>query len=203
MKYLWKLVGISGILFGLGATPGLAQSISCGLGAQIGSSMASSEISGAGLSLDGLSARSRSPDFGLRTGCDYKIPTTPFSVGGFADYVWRDVAFKVEVPGNSLSMGLGNAWTIGARAGYTLANGVMPYALIGYTQTNLNLPAGATISSSLKGWTGGGGVEVPLAKGLSLGAEARWTKFDDIDLGGAALKTDALSVMTRFSVVLN
>jgi len=207
MKYLWKLSGIFGIMFGLAAgSPVLAQGgISCALGAQAGYSMASSEISGTWLSVDGLSAKSRSPDFGLRTGCDYRIPTTPFAVGAFADYTWRDVAFQISTPGNAISMGLGSAWTIGGRVMYAdLVKGVSPYVGLGYTQTNLNLPAGVNLSSTLKGWKLIGGTEVALAKNLSLGLEGQWTKFDDIDLGaGFAMKPDAMTFMTRLSVVLN
>lgn len=209
MKYLWKLVGIGGIMFGLGAgSPVFAQSsLSCSLGAQAGLSISSSEISGAGFSLDGLSARSRSPDFGLHTGCLYKIPTTPFAIGPFGEYNWRAVDFKANLGPAGLTVGLGNAWAVGARAGYVLSNGVMPYALIGYTRTELTLPAGTPISNDLKGWMMGGGIEVPLAKNLSFAGEARWTKYDSVDLTPvglpADLKTDSLSVMGRLNFVLN
>lgn len=208
MKYLWKLAGISGIMFGLGfGSPVWAQGISCSLGAQAGLTIASSEISGTGFSLDGLSARSRSPDFGLHTGCLYKIPTTPFAVGPWGEYNWRAVDFKASAGPVGLTVGLGNAWALGARAGYVLSNGVMPYALIGYTRTELTLPAGTPISSDLKGWMMGGGVEVPLAKNLSFAGEARWTRFDKVDLTPvglpADLKTDALSVVGRLNFVLN
>lgn len=209
MKYLWKLTGMFGIMFALGAgAPVLAQSpLSCALGAQAGLSIASSEVSGAGFSIDGLSARSRSPDFGLHTGCLYKIPTTPFAVGAWGEYMWRSVDFKAAAGPIGLTVGLGNAWAIGARAGYVLSNGVMPYALIGYTRTELTLPAGTPISNDLKGWMMGGGVEVPLAKNLSFAGEARWTKFDKVDLTpvglAADLKTDALSVVGRLNFNLN
>jgi len=209
MKYLWKLVGISCIMFGLGAVPPvLAQSsLSCSLGAQAGLTIASSEISGTGFSLDGLSARSRSPDFGLHTGCLYKIPTTPFAAGPWGEYNWRAVDFKASAGPVGLTVGLGNAWALGARAGYVLPNGVMPYALIGYTRTELTLPAGTPISSDLKGWMMGGGIEVPLAKNLSFAGEARWTKYDAVDLTPvttipASLKTDGLSVMGRLNFTL-
>lgn len=210
MKYLWKLAGTSGIIFGLGSgSPVAAQGITCHLGAQAGAEIATSSISNAGGSIDGLGARSRSPDFGLHTGCDYKIPTTAFSVGVWAEYLWRDVTFKAEsvAPIGTLTAGLGNAWGGGLRAGYTLTNGVMPYALVGMTQTNLTIPTGVDISSSLKGWMLGGGVEVPLAKNLSLVGEARWTKYDKVDLTPvglpADLKMDALSAMARFNFNLN
>lgn len=208
MKYLWKLAGISGIMFALGASsPVLAQGLSCSAGVQAGATIASSSISDVGFSIDGLSARSRAPDIGLHTGCLYKVPTTPFAVGAWGEYTWRSVDFKAGFGPATLTLGLGNAWAIGARAGYVLSNGVMPYALVGYTKTELTLPAGLPISSDLKGWMAGGGVEVPLAKNLSLAGEARWTKYDAIDLtpvvGLGSLKTDSLSVMGRLSVVLN
>lgn len=209
MKYLWKLVGIGGIMFGLGAgSPVFAQSsLSCSAGAQVGTSFASSEISGMGLSLDGLSARSRSPDFGLHTGCLFKIPTTPFAIGPWGEYTWRSVDFKASAGPIGLTVGMGNAWAIGARAGYVLPNGAMPYALVGYTKTDLTLPAGTPISSDLKGWMMGGGLEVPLAKNLSFAAEARWVKYDKLDLSPITvipvdLKTDSLSVMGRLNFIL-
>lgn len=210
MKYLWKLVGMSCIMFGLGSgSPVAAQgSIGCHLGAQAGAEIATSSISSVGGSIDGLGARSRSPNFGLHTGCDYKIAGTAFSVGAWGEYMWRDVAFKVEGGGNSVSIGLSNAWALGARAGYVLPNGVMPYGLIAYTRTELNLPAGVPISSDLKGWMMGGGIEVPLAKNLSFAGEGRWTKYDAVDLTPvttipADLKTDALSIVGRLNFVLN
>lgn len=207
MRNLWKISGISVIMFVLGfGSPVWAQGISCHLGAQAGAEIATSSISNAGGSLDGLGARSRSPNFGLHSGCDYKIAGTAFSVGAWGEYMWRDVAFKAEGSGNSVSIGLSNAWAIGARAGYVLSGGVMPYALIGYTKTDLTLPSGTPISSDLKGWTMGGGVEVPLAKNLSFAGEARWTKHDKVDLTPvglpADLKTDSLSVMGRLNFVL-
>lgn len=209
MRNLWKLLGMSGIMIGLWAStaPVLAQGIGCHLGAQAGVTIASSEVSGAGFSLDGLSARSRSPDFGLHTGCDYKIPQTAFSVGVWGEHMWRAVDFKASAGPIGLTIGLGNAWAVGARAGYVLAGGVMPYALIGYTRTELTLPAGVPISSDLRGWMTGAGIEIPLAKNLSLAGEARWTKFDSVDLtpigAAAAIKTDALSVVGRLNFNLN
>lgn len=209
MRNLWKLARISVIMFALGfGSPVWAQGISCSLGAQAGLTIASSEISGTGFSLDGLSARSRSPDVGLHAGCVYKIPTTPFAVGPWGEYNWRAVDFKASAGPVGLTVGLGNAWAIGARAGYVLPNGVMPYALIGYTRTELTLPAATPISNDLKGWMMGGGVEVPLAKNLSFAGEARWTKYDAVDLTPvttipASLKTDGLSVMGRLNLVLN
>ncbi len=209
MKYLWKLVGISGIMFALGSGSTVAaQGIGCHLGAQAGLEVATSSISSVAGSIDGLGARSRSPDFGLHTGCDYKIPQTAFSVGAWGEYMWRDVSFKADAgPFGSMAIGLSNAWAVGARAGYVLSGGVMPYALIGYTKSDLSLPAGTPISSDLKGWMMGGGIEVPLAKNLSFAGEARWTRFDKIDLTPvglpADLKTDAMSVVGRLNFNLN
>jgi opacity protein-like surface antigen len=120
--------------------------------------------------------------------------------------MWRDVSFKVDSPFGGMAIGLSNAWAVGARAGYVLPSGVMPYALIGYTKSDLNLPAGTPISSDLKGWMMGGGIEVPLAKNLSFAGEARWTRFDKIDLTPvglpADLKTDAMSVIGRINFTL-
>lgn len=207
MKYLWKLSGICGIMFALGSGSPVAAQGGCHIGAQAGAEIATSSISSVGGSIDGLGARSRSPDFGLHTGCDFKIPQTAFSVGAWGEYMWRDVSFKVDSPFGGVAIGLSNAWAIGARAGYVMSNGVMPYALIGYTKTDLSLPAAAPISSDLKGWMMGGGIEVPLAKNLSFAGEARWTKFDKVDLTPvglpADLKTDALSVVGRLNFVLN
>ena len=204
---LWKIIGGFGIMFGLSAGSAHAQGIACHLGAQAGLTVASSEISGAMFSVDGLSARSRSPDFGLHTGCDYKIPTTALSIGAWGEYMWRSVDFKASAGPVGLTIGLGNSWAIGARAGYVLPNGVMPYALVGYTQTDLTLPAGTPLSNNLKGWMMGGGVEVPLAKNLSFAGEARWTKYADVDLAPvglpAKIDTDALSVVGRLNVTLN
>lgn len=207
MRNLWKMSGIFGIMFGLCSGPGLAQGVSVHIGAQTGSGMSSTSISDGTGTLDGLSARSRSPDFGLHAGIDFKVANSPFLVGAFGEYMWRDTSFKIE-PGFSVSFG--NVWTLGARAGYVLNGGMMPYILAGYRQTELGLPAGVPLDSKLKGWMLGGGLEIPLAKQVTLSAEGRWTKYDKVDLtpvalplAGVTAKTDELSGVLRLNVNLN
>lgn len=202
----WKMKALSVIILLVSMGSASAQ-ITCHLGAQVGATIASTSISDGSSSADGLSARSRSPDFGAHTGCDLRMTGTPFVVGGWGEFMWRDVAFKIDMGGPGISAGFGNSWAIGGRVGYKLDGGAMPYALLGYTKTDINAPAAAGLSSTLGGWMMGGGVEIPLTKSLSFAGEARWTKYDGLSLdtlsSGVSAKTDALSVVGRLSFNLN
>lgn len=200
-RNMWKLAGISVILFMASAYSAFAQ---CHVGAQIGSSLASAAISlpSVPASVDGLGARSRQPDFGLAAGCDFKVANSPFMVGAFGDYVWKDTAFSVGAGPLTFSGALGNQWTIGARAGYVLPSAT-PYLLVGYTRADMtySIPiAGAP--ATMSGWTGGGGIEVPLNKLTSVAVEARYTRFQEQDLvaGLATIRADQLSAMVRLNI---
>jgi len=201
----WKnyALGVIILLVSMGSA---SAQITCHLGAQAGATIASTAISDGSASADGLSMRSRSPDFGLHSGCDLRVTGTPFVVGGWGEYMWRDVSFVVNMGGPSLNVGMGNAWAIGGRIGYVLNGGTMPYALVGYTRTDINA-AGADVSSTLAGWQFGGGIEIPLTKQLSFAGEARWTKYDSLSLdnvmSGVSAKADGLSAMARLNFNLN
>lgn len=201
----WKTKALSVIFLLVGSGSAFAQMPPCHVGAQTGLSIASATISAPALpaSLDGLGARSRQPDFGVHAGCDFRLTGSPIIVGAWGEYTWRDTSFEVSLPFGSFSTGLGDGWAFGARAGYDMG-GVMPYVLLGYTQSEMNYSIPLTgVPSNLRGWTYGGGVEMPV-KGtmMSLALETRYTKYTEADLipSLATIKADQISGMVRLNL---
>lgn len=198
MRNLLKTLAISVIVSIATAGASFAQ---CHLGLQAGTSIASVPISTVGASLDGLGARSRTPDFGLHTGCDVKVSNSPFVVGLWGEYVWKDTQFSVAFGGPAFTASLGDAWSIGGRAGYMVGK-VMPYGLLGYTTSDVkySTPIAGT-PTTLRGWTTGAGIEMPLAPNLTLALETRYTKFAETDLipGLATVRADQISGVFRLN----
>lgn len=196
-----KLIGIcvTVLLVSMSAV----QAQNCHLGAQAGSSIASASISAPSIpaTLDGLGARSRTPDFGLHAGCDVKV-AGPITLGIWGQHIWKDTAFSAGIGPFSFSSSLGNAYSFGGRAGYVLPNGSMPYVLAGYTVSDLNYSMPLTgVPSSLRGWTGGAGFETPLGNGFSLALETTCTRFSEADLipSLATIRADQISAMARIN----
>jgi len=201
----WKnyTLGVIILLVSMGSAS--AQMPPCHVGAQTGLAIASATISAPSLpaSLDGLGARSRQPDFGVHAGCDFRLTGSPIVIGAWGEYTWRDTSFQVSLPFGSFSAGLGDGWAFGGRAGYDMG-GVMPYVLLGYTQSDMNYSLPLTgVPNALRGWTYGGGVEMPI-KGtmMSLALETRYTKFNETELvaGLANIKADQISGMVRLNL---
>ena len=200
---MWKTFATGVILIIAACFPAAAQN--CSFGTQAGLSFGTAAISQpSSANLDGLGFRSRSPDAGLHVGCDVRVSASPFVVGLFGDYTWRNTEFSVtsSVLASSFSMGLSNTWTVGGRAGYALTNGAMPYALLGYTTTDVSYSvAPAGMPSTLRGMTYGGGIEIPVAPNLKLATEIRSTSYASTDLssGLATLKTNEMAGLVRLS----
>lgn len=198
---MWKTLSIGVILIIAGSFPATAQN--CHLGAQAGLSFGTAAISQpSSANLDGLGLRSRYPDMGIHAGCDVRMAGSPFVLGLFGDYTWRNTEFSASAGPFAFTAALSNSWTVGGRAGYALTNGAMPYALLGYTTTDVSYSATvAGMPTTLHGWTYGGGIEIPMAPNLKLATEIRSTSYASTDLfsGLATLKTNDLSGMVRLS----
>lgn len=200
---MWKTFA-SGVILIIAATfPAVAQN--CHLGVQAGTSIGTAAISlpSVPANIDGLGLRSRSPDVGLAAGCDLRVSGSPFVVGAFADYTWRDTQFSAGLGPFNFSAAMQNRWTVGARVGYVTAAG-MSYALLGYTNTDVAYSTPIVgMPTSLHGWTTGGGIEIPMAPNVSFAVETRYTRYADADLfsGFATLRTDEVSAMARLNFV--
>lgn len=201
---LWKIIGGFGIMFGLSAGPVLAQGITCFGSVQVGATMSGASISGPGFEFDGLNARSRAPDFGLGAGCDTKIGASPWFIGAFGDYTWRDVSTQITLAPLTINvLGLGNSYTLGAYGGYQFQNGVRTYGLAGVTvsEVSFGLPG---LPSSMRGMTIGGGVEIPVMKNVSFVTEVRGTRYEKLELApGIDLQHDSLSALAKVKLSLN
>ena len=143
---------------------------------------------GGAAGLDGIGTGS----FGGTIVAGYDVMIAPrILAGAFASYDFSTAdstigadAFGFGIAANLLS--LDDSWTVGARAGWTVTNDSLLYALVGYTRVSVNEP---TISAgpiglalpfpSLDGVTIGGGFEKLITPNLSLRAEYRYTMLDD------------------------
>lgn len=136
-----------------------------------------------GLSSDGMAA-------GVNGGFDWHLPGSPIVLGIGADYTWSNTEFNIT-PG-LLSAKLDNSWAVYGRAGIAMGH-VMPYVLAGYTEADVSASAlgGAWKgSTTLDGWMGGAGVEMMLSNHLTLGAEYRYTQFEDLSYFNGNLTLD-------------
>ena len=198
---MWKTFATGVILIIATAGAAMAQ---CQVGTQAGMSFGTAGISTVGFpaNLDGLGLRSRSPDVGLHAGCDVRVTGSPFVLGLFGDYTWRDTQFSAGIGAFNFTASLSNSWTVGGRAGYALSSGAMPYALLGYTTTDVSYSIPVVgMPTTLHGMTYGGGIEISLASNVKLATEIRSTNYASTDLfsGFATLKTNELSGLVRLS----
>ena len=169
----------------------------------------------AGISFDGLSATGA--EVGGSLGYDVRLPNSPFVIGVFGDWSWRDLDHTTSLTlgplSASASLSIEDAWTIGGRAGYLLNDSTLLYALVGYRQasmSSLKLSADGIGATSfgvgdLKGWTVGGGLETQLSGGWALRGEYRFTRYDgqSVELipGALALDLDTDEHVARLGAV--
>lgn len=210
-----KTLKIAALALGMMMVAGGASAQNCYVGIGVGGSIANMGLADAtnalglpagNLAVDGLGARSNRPDMGGRVGCDLKL-TGPLVLGAFASWTSQDIAFNIQP--SLLSVSLGNSWTVGGRAGYQLTSGAMPYVLVGWTQTDVNLGGAGAITlaaleipDKLQGWKFGGGIEAPLAgTPLKIGVETTWTRFNTerFATGLVDLKTDQVQGMVTLT----
>lgn len=137
------------------------------------------------LSIDGIGTAGATG--GGAVGCDYQIQR--FVIGAFGDYLFHDQDFSASLLGGiaGVSYDVKNQWSVGGRAGVLLTDNVLAYGLVAYTQAdtsdlkwNLGNQTGVISLDQLEGWTVGGGLETQIRGNWFVGAEYRYTKFDDI-----------------------
>lgn len=175
----------------------------CHIGAQAGGSIAntSADVTGFPLGIDGIGMHSTRPDFGVHAGCSIRVAHTAFVAGLWAERQWQDVAFTATLGGPSFKAAIGDSYSLGGNLGYRMESGVVPYVVLGHTWSDVNWSVSSPmLPSSIKGWTFGGGVEIPLGNNLSFVPEVRLTRYDKADLGGvASLQADQVSAMARIN----
>lgn len=130
----------------------------------------------------------------LQLGCDYQF-ATKFVVGAFGDYDFSALKGTPSFPGlfRRGEEKLGASWSLGGRAGWLAANGVLAYAVGGYAEATFERtdltslatppvdPPGAFIDKrTYRGWFVGIGDEVALTvlQGLFWKNEYRFSRFD-------------------------
>lgn len=193
------------------AGAGLATEASaqCAVGVQAGYAMANMGLASpvlGGLGIDGLGAKSTSPDYGARVGCDLRIPSTPFKAGVFGEIQQAHTEFAIQPA--LLTVALGRSWMVGGRLAYDMG-AASPYVLLGRKVTEVEyggiataIPgfAGIGLPTKLTGWTWGGGIEVPIkATPILLTLEVRNTRYNEESIAGglATVKTDHTEALLR------
>ena len=217
MKHLLTTTALATLVF---AAPAYAGT-SCYVGATVGYSVASADASldvlpdafgpGSpaipgliravravdGLRVDGLSAEGANG--GFTAGCDYRV--NRFLIGGWADYTWHGAEFKASIVGIPIAeVELERQWSIGGRIGSYVTDNTLIYGLIGYTRvstSDLTGPGYAFGISDLDGVVYGGGLEVDVGSGVTIGAEYRYTDLEDRDV---AIIPDALNLNLDTSI---
>jgi len=160
----------------------------CYVGAQGGYAVAPHEIGIAGLaSIDGIS--SEGFQGGPVIGCDLEV-SDRFVFGAFADYAFRSVDTDISLFGGSASVGLEDAWSVGARAGYLVTPQTLVYALVSYQRSDVNDAGTGLLPSDVDGFGGGAGIETGLAPGWSLRGEYRYVAYDGVNIGPVSIDTD-------------
>lgn len=203
-----KALALVGAMIALSALPAKAETKWTGLyvGLQGGLDNSSTELTVPTMfGVDGISTSGMS--YGAVVGFDYQIPGTKLVLGIGGDYTKSDTEFKVTMgPMTALTAGIDESWAVFGRIGLD-AGRVMPYVIGGYTEADVSAavfpgtPVAEKGSDKMKGWLAGGGFEMALYQGVTLGFEYRYTKFDTLDVfdGDLKLDTDRHQVMGRLS----
>jgi outer membrane immunogenic protein len=138
-----------------------------------------------GIGLDGISTKGMS--YGGTIGVDYQLPGTVLVIGIGGDYSFSDSEFKVTFgPATMLTAGFDESWSIYGRVGLDMGR-VMPYLLAGYTEADVSVsvPLGPfKAGTTIDGWVVGGGIEMRIVGGVTIGAEYKYSMFDTLTIGG-------------------
>lgn len=160
----------------------------CYAGVQGGYAMANHDVDVGGVvAVDGIGGEGF--EGGPLIGCDLQIGDR-FVVGALADYAFRDVETSASAFGSGVSVGLTDAWSVGARAGFLVTPTTLVYALAAFQHTEVD-DAGSGLLSSLEGIAVGGGLETELAAGWALRGEYRFVAYDGETIAGVVgIETD-------------
>lgn len=179
------------------------------LGVHGGRSTAATELTDTGstFSLNGLSSQGYVG--GVHAGVDMRLPSSSIFVGAFTGFDWQNTEFKIVDGSNSFTASLGNSWYLGGRVG-TVVHGGKIYVLAAYRQTGWSSSEPDLRLGDLKGFDVGVGIDVPIAKNISLGVEGIHTQFQRGEFSDASTtpatptglhaQTDQLSVMARLNI---
>lgn len=130
-------------------------------------------------SLDGLG--SQGVGGGLGIGCDYKMDRAV--VGLFGRYDINNANTELNLLGSTLEMKYDPAWSVGARLGFDLNGATMIYGLVGYSWSKAKVEGlGISLSSDLKGWMIGGGLETVISGPWSAKLEYTFIRYDGASL---------------------
>lgn len=170
-----------------------------------GRALANTELSAppATLTLDGLGSDGYVA--GVHAGVDMKLPGSVIFFGVFGGYDWQNTAFNA----GTFNASLGNSWYAGGRAGVVVKSAKF-YALAAYRQTEWSTNSLFIAVDELRGLDLGIGIEIPLAKNVTLGLEGISTQYRNAELNmgpaggpfvgsGLHQETEQLSAMARLS----
>ena len=200
---------IAGVI-ALLAGPAMAQSPTLYFGVHGGKTMTSNELTntGATFSLDGLSGNGYVA--GAHVGADLQMANSPIFAGVFAGADWGDNEFSLTAgPGFAFTATLGNSYYAGGRLG-VVVHGTKVYALAAWRQSEWSSSVKGITLDDPRGWDLGIGVEVPIAKNVSLGVEGISTQYQKAEFqvgtppaaSGIHNQIDQIAVMARLNFQL-
>ena len=199
------------MVFAAISAPALAQTPQFYIGVHGGKSIAASELAVNDpmfpVSIDGLSSTGYVG--GVHAGLDLQLPNSPLFFGVLAGFDFQNTEFNISGPGLTFSANLGNSWYAGGRVGFVIY-GAKVYGLAAYRQTEWDSTVAELTSPELKGFDLGMGIDIPVAKNVSLGIEvinthfrAAELKLNDLPIGpGVSQQVDQLVGMARLNFTL-
>jgi opacity protein-like surface antigen len=177
------------------------------IGVHGGKSIAASELTldMAPVSIDGLSSNGYVG--GVHAGLDLQLPNSPLFFGVLAGYSFQNTEFNAAFGSSTFSATLGNTWYAGGRVGFVIY-GAKVYGLAAYRQAEWDSTVAELTSPDLKGFDLGMGIDIPIAKNVSLGLEVVNTHFraSEFQLSGVdtgvSQQVDQLVGMARLNFTL-
>lgn len=134
---------------------------------------------------DAFSLSINGPVGGIEAG--YAVQMDNFVVGAAIDYTHLDLSDEIPVGrGRSFGVHADDTITLSGRAGYLVSESVQFYGTAGVTRGRFNFDydTGDDVGSyddNLLGGTLGVGMETMVTESLSLSAEYRYTRFEDVE----------------------
>jgi opacity protein-like surface antigen len=199
---------IAGVI-ALLAGPAMAQSPTLYFGVHGGKTMTSNELSntGATFTLDGLSGTGYVG--GAHVGADLQLPNSPVFAGVFAGATMGDNEFTLSAGPFSFVATLGTSYYAGGRIGI-VSHGTKLYALAAWRQSEWSSSVKGIALDDPRGWDLGIGIEVPIAKNVSLGVEGISTQYQKAEFqvgtppaaSGLHNQIDQIAVLARLNFQL-
>ena len=172
------------------------------IGGAGGLTSASTEVSAGPFSIDGLGSQGLTAE--MIIGFDIRLTGSPIVLGAYGKYGIANTEFSVN-PG-IFSAKFTNQYAVGGRLGYAFST-AMPYVFLGYRHTDVDwsIPS-PLLPSAFSGYEMGGGIEMALAKNLSLYGEGRYTRYqsETIAIGpGINLEPTELAALVGLKLRFN